>query len=523
MFLRGFSLLVRLIFIVFLCIASAGIAQVSAGIWEGDDIPILDGEYGFNAVKNVPGNGYIFVGTKKISPTEDDHDIYVLRLDDNFEVMWSKLIGWENDDYGKGMELTRDGGFIMVGTSKGFKESGKKMLVLKLDAEGEIEWAKTVGHSGYSLEGNAIKPTPDGGYIAVGSTETKDDKLDVYIVKLDNAGNMEWDKIIGGLEDDEANAVDIGLDGGYIVAGYTRSAYRDRWNSYLIKLDAFGNLEWTSILDITNYTYANDIITIEEGYIVAGRSSYGYVAKFDPSGDIQWVNFAPSARGSELKKVLMGHNGKIYAFGDYSSRYYVVETDLDGSYWKYRWLIGDYQDFYYGFGMDKTDDGGYILTGNKRYRSTGTRRKFAHIIKTSSGFISCETPSMGNQYTSSPYLDRYSHGEIRDGGGSVSDVVPVVNEGPGLTDFCETVGIEDEQIDFGIKIYPNPSKGTFYLESANPILEIVIYNSINQKIYQSKSHSHKETVSTENFASGVYFVQIHTEKGLFQEKIVVRE
>jgi len=72
---------------LFFFIVTNNFAQVSDGVWEGDAVPM--NEYGFKAVKNIKNNGYIFVGTKKVTEPEVNTEIYVLRLDDNFEVLWS--------------------------------------------------------------------------------------------------------------------------------------------------------------------------------------------------------------------------------------------------------------------------------------------------------------------------------------------------------------------------------------------------------------------------------------------------
>jgi hypothetical protein len=115
----------------------------------------------------------------------------------------------------------------------------------------------------------------------------------MYLVKLDSSGNVVWTKTIGGSSRDEAYSIVQSSDGGYVVAGYTRSFGAGEDDFYVVKLDSSGNVVWTKTIGGSSYDYAYSITqTSDGGYIVAGRTeSFGagywdiYVVKIDGSGN----------------------------------------------------------------------------------------------------------------------------------------------------------------------------------------------------------------------------------------------
>ncbi|MEN2984373.1 MAG: Ig-like domain-containing protein, partial [Dictyoglomaceae bacterium] len=144
-------------------------------------------------------------------------------------------------------------------------------------------WQKTYGGS-YDDWANFIQQTSDKGYIVAGGTYsfsagTSDD---VYILKLDSNGNLEWEKTFGGNSYDWANSIQQASDGGYIVAGMTNSFGAGGFDVYILKLDSNGNLEWEKTFDENSYDWANSIQQASDGgYIVAGMTNSFGAGGFD--------------------------------------------------------------------------------------------------------------------------------------------------------------------------------------------------------------------------------------------------
>jgi len=150
-------------------------------------------------------------------------DAYVVKLDANGNLLWTKTIGGESDDWGNSLIQTSDGGYVIAGYTKSFGAGDWDVYVVKLDANGNLQWTKTIGGPNYE-EGRSLIQTSDGGYAIAGTTRSFGaGGLDVYVVKLDAHGNLQWTKTIGGPDREEGNSLIQTSDGGYAIAGKTQS------------------------------------------------------------------------------------------------------------------------------------------------------------------------------------------------------------------------------------------------------------------------------------------------------------
>lgn len=175
-------------FLFFIFLIGNSYAQYVEGAYEGEE---MYGNYGANAVKNVPEDGYILVGSMTTTYPDEKNQVYVLRISDSLEQRWSRTIEVEGQDWGNSVELTRDRGFLIAGTSEIIGTGRKYIYLIKINSSGEIEWSKHLGDKDHNQEGNAIRATDDGGFIIVGSIEKQGLGKDVYVVKLDADGDVE--------------------------------------------------------------------------------------------------------------------------------------------------------------------------------------------------------------------------------------------------------------------------------------------------------------------------------------------
>jgi len=185
------------------------------------------------------------------------------------EIEWQKTFGGSNDDIAQGIIETTDGGYAVIGltksidgdiTDKSVEEND--FWVLKLTSEGSIEWQRTYGGSGDD-RGRAIIQTNDGGYAITGPSKSADGdgsnnqgQHDHWILKLDNQGNIQWERSFGFSGHDHSRSLFQTNDGGFFIGGYldvdasngagnetisTKHGVGEFWAQ---KLDASGNLEW---------------------------------------------------------------------------------------------------------------------------------------------------------------------------------------------------------------------------------------------------------------------------------------
>jgi len=203
------------------------------------------------------------------------------------------------DDGAYSIQQTSDGGYIVAGVvdSSGYGAGFGDLWVFKLDNGLNIQWEKTYGAA--SEEGAyAIQQTADGGYVVAGYTFSSGaGDADFWILKLDASGNVTWQKAYGGINEDVAQAIRQTSDGGYIVVGRTLSF--SAGTAWVLKLNSSGSIVWQKVYGGTGNVASPDTVqqTSDGGYIIAGEmmaigstTMAGWVLKLDGSGTVLWQN-----------------------------------------------------------------------------------------------------------------------------------------------------------------------------------------------------------------------------------------
>ncbi len=164
------------------------------------------------------------------------------------------------------------------------------------NAAAKDKWTRTFGDEADDWV-NSVQQTKDGGYIVAGGTKSYGaGNYDVWLIKTDANGNKLWSKTFGGKADDWAWSVQQTEDGGYIVAGRTQSYGAGSIDACLIKTDANGKKLWSKTFGGKADDFANSVQQTEDGgYIVAGYTgSYGagnsdaWLIKTDANGKKLW-------------------------------------------------------------------------------------------------------------------------------------------------------------------------------------------------------------------------------------------
>ena len=269
-------------------------------------------DYGFvlagSSLSNKTGN--------KTDDNQGDLDFWIWKMNEKGDLDWQKSIGGSGFDLLQSIKNTRDGGFILAGTSSSSTSFQKKedckgitdFWVVKLDASGGEQWQRTIGGSGQDELLCAFQ-TKDGGYILGGSsssnppvisikpdaksiTTTKADlfnkseksrgNMDYWIVKLDKQGDIEWQRTYGGQYADVLRSMEQTTDNGYILAGYSNSpisgdktvSNKGIGDFWIIKINDTGEIQWQNTYgaegDDQPYVIHQ---TSDEGYIVGGNSN----------------------------------------------------------------------------------------------------------------------------------------------------------------------------------------------------------------------------------------------------------
>ena len=238
-------------------------------------------------------------------------DMFIIKTDGNGIEQWKHTFGENGYDYGESVEETNDGGYIISGWTTSFGSGLEDIYLLKVNNTGIVEWGKTFG--GVNNEQSfSIDKTNDGGYIITGSTNSGNwSNKDVYLIKTDSQGDSLWTKTYGGIYDDEGHSVQQTIDGGYIITGFIQD-FNGFYNVYLIKTDGGGTEQWSQtfgdIYDDVGYSVQQ---TIDGGYIISGiteiihEMDYDiYLIKTDGNGNVTSTFNIPINPNRKLDKVV---------------------------------------------------------------------------------------------------------------------------------------------------------------------------------------------------------------------------
>lgn len=207
-------------------------------------------------------------------------NIFMTRVDAEGNVLWSRTFGGENNVLASSFLTTPDGGVIILASILGFPELDNDIYLLKVDANGNEIWSQTWEEG--SLNGYGMINTQDGNYLIVGNTSPSSGEnstdTDILFIKVDPDGNQIWQSIFGDpTMFDGGYRVTESLSGGYIAIGDWQ---RDdiNWNGdiSLVKIDENGELVWQRIIEINTHTMLIEILTCPDGgYAIVGSTYHG--------------------------------------------------------------------------------------------------------------------------------------------------------------------------------------------------------------------------------------------------------
>jgi hypothetical protein len=466
----------------------------------------------YASAQQTSDGGYILAGDAfsnngDVTGNHGGGDFWVVKLDSIGDIVWQRSYGGTFADVAYSIEQTSDGGYVVAGQSSSNNgdvtghhgsTSTYDYWVLKIDSVGNIEWQKSLGGSGYD-QALSVKQTNDSGYIIAGLSSSTDGDVtghhglnyDFWVVKLDSAGIIQWQKSLGGTNQDFANSIQQTTDNGYIVVGASSSNDGDVTlnhgvdDVWVVKLDSLGIINWQKSYGGTGSEIALDVKqTLDGGYIVGGKSSsndldvtanhgsYDYwLMKLNTLGGLQWQKSYGGTGDEGIASIKLMSDGGYLIGGSADS----INGDVIGSHLRDYWII-------------KSDSTGTIQW---QVSFGGSAAEWLYSVQQTSdnGFFLC-----GSTYS--------NDGDVSGNHGSFDYWVVKLN--------TLTTDIDNQINRTDLKIYPNPTEGiiTIKLNSSNPKTNFKIINVLGQTVLSGIITAETTNLNIDKLPNGIYLFQL---------------
>ncbi len=269
-----------------------------------------------------------------------DVDIFLRKFTTEGNILWTQQFGWEGID-GQGEVIeTKDGGFLITGFVETINHI--EMYAVKTDSRGSMEWENSYCFN-QSCKALSVVETMNGDYILAGYGKTEEDDFDMYVVKIDSLGNQLWDKTYGTSEDDPACQVYALNDGNFLLEGGIReNGIRKNYNA---KLDPNGEIIWEKVYSIpTIRTIQSPVVVREDDSFIGVAytineqdNTHPLIMNFNSEGDTLWtkpITADPNADCyiKDIDKIEGGYVLTGYKFSPTPQYGWIVTIDEEGNF-----------------------------------------------------------------------------------------------------------------------------------------------------------------------------------------------
>jgi hypothetical protein len=453
------------------------------------------------------------------------------------DTLWTWIFGGSYYDWGKDVQQTTDGGYVIAGGVDG-PLIGEACLI-KIDSNGDSLWTRTY-RQGYNSSASSVQQTTDGGYIITGYENYPPINTgSVLLIRTNSNGDILWTRFFGEGDMSLGNSVQQTTDGGYIIAG-TCHIYMmgPSGRLYLVKTDSDGDTLWTRTF--SEFVSRGESVrqTTDGGYIVAGYLNGAVLlVKTESNGDILWTrtfwgndyDYGYSVRQDTTDGgyIIAGYTE---SYGAGSGDVWLIKTDSDGDTLWTRTFGGSEDDR--GYSVQQTADGGFIVTGYTESYGAGGRDVW--LIKTDFNGDSLWSCTVGGVSDD----EGYSVQQTTDGGYIVSGTT--LSYGAGVYDIW-LIRFESEtpvEIEPALRLpdefrlylnYPNPFNASTVLRYGLPqpgAVTLTIYNVLGRKVASlfdgmQQTGYHAVTWDAADVASGIYFARLRSTDQIKTIKMVL--
>ena len=297
--------------------------------------------------------GYSTSSDQDVSENAGSQDFWMIKLNANGSISWSKTFGYTGADFGTTLLQTADNSYLITGVldvtasagqGNSQRHAGGDIWAIKLSENGELQWSKYFGGS-FTDAPFGVVETEDHNFIIAGSSDSGDVDIsnnngsyDFWVLKIASNGSLLWERSFGGSEIDEGRAITTTNDGNFIIVGDTRSADKDVSNNngaadvWVIKMNTDGNLIWEKTIGGTSFDVARSVSkTQDDGFIISGSSrsldnsftnqgqNDALLLKIDAEGNGVWKQTIGGAEIDFFYDAVQLNDASIIAVGETNS------------------------------------------------------------------------------------------------------------------------------------------------------------------------------------------------------------
>lgn len=210
----------------------------------------------------------VLAGYKGLSP--QNYDFYFAKIDTLGNFLWEKTYGGNLNDFGYSISKTENG-YIGVGYTYSFGAGDADIYVIRIDENGDTLWTKRFGRENEDDAGFYISPTSDGNYVICGTSHWVLLGYEIVYMKITGNGNLLWRWYNGSLDNDFAWCIKETCDRGYVITGNFGTLV------WLLKTDSLGTPMWSENYGGNGFETGYHIKqTTDSCYIIVGKTnSYG--------------------------------------------------------------------------------------------------------------------------------------------------------------------------------------------------------------------------------------------------------
>ncbi|MES2763201.1 MAG: T9SS type A sorting domain-containing protein [Bacteroidota bacterium] len=488
--------------------------------------------YGAALLQNADSS-YIIVGDANVNGKAKD--IFIAKLNPHGDTLWTKTYGGTGTEIASSVSGAADGGFIITGHTQGSfgGGSGTSTYLIRCNSNGDTLWTRIAGISNWNGKGNDVVESIDGGF-AVASVYLNQ----IVLFKVKANGNHSWAYEYAGYGQtnilSKANSVVHTADKGYVVAGVTANFGSGASDIYVVKADSMGYLNNTlhafgGNKDEEAYSIRK---TNDGGFIIAGYtksfgdSVYGdaFLLKINASIQTQWMKIFSRGYKDDVGYYAEQCNDGGYIFTGYITdqsgfqNLFLIKTDSNGNLvWKktYGTATGGK-----GYMAKQTLDGGYAVIGTLESSTANPEMWF---MKTDSvGNSLClqntvtSTFSPAAVQTQTKYISAFgaAFGPIEVPTATTQSYVNSTST------FCY-VGLNEQfKNNDGVIIYPNPSSGQVIIKLEHEA-EFVLHNAFGQKVYSINLNKNSNSIDLKGFAAGIYYYTVKQQDRDLSGKLIL--